>query len=192
MREVWQMRGAIAASCVILCACANSEQAAAPVASTTTVTAPAPMNRVAQAPVPPRTTAAPLSSVVPGSLRDFQINVGDRVFFSFDTANLDDTARQTLAKEALWLKRFPSVQVTIQGNCDERGTRDYNLALGARRAESVKQYLTVAGVSPARLTTISFGKEEPVCAESTEACWAQNRRAVSVISGAVPPNIAMR
>jgi len=162
-----------------------------PVASSA-VAAPQSMSRVASVPAAARNAPVVAPSVIPGSLQDFQMNVGDRVFFSFDTANLDDTARQTLAKEALWLKRFPSVQVSIQGNCDERGTREYNLALGARRAEAVKQYLTVAGVDTARLTTISFGKEKPVCSESNEACWAQNRRAVSVISGAVSPNIAMR
>jgi peptidoglycan-associated lipoprotein len=118
--------------------------------------------------------------------------VGDRVFFSFDSANLDDSARQTLGMEAIWLKRFPNVQVTIQGNCDERGTREYNLALGARRAEAVKEYLTIAGVGAARLTTISFGKEQPVCSESNEACWRKNRRAVSVISNLISPNVAMR
>jgi len=150
------------------------------------------MRNVAEAPNAQQETPATPSSVVPGSLRDFQINVGDRVFFSFDSANLDDTARQTLAKEAVWLKRFADTQVTIQGNCDERGTREYNLASGARRAQAVKEYLTVSGVSPARLATISFGKEEPVCSETSEACWAKNRRAVSVITNAIPPNVATR
>ena len=191
MREALRFPGTIIFGCVFLCACASNEPPIPPPASAS-ATVPEPMRRAAEASVAPQQTPATPSGIVPGSLRDFQVNVGDRVFFSFDSANLDDAARQTLAKEALWLKRFPAVAVTIQGNCDERGTREYNLALGARRAESVKEYLTVAGVSPSRLTTISFGKEQPVCAESTEACWSQNRRAVSVIKETAPPNIAMR
>ena len=192
MREPLRVPGTIVFGCVILCACASNEPKIPPPASAAAAAVPAPMRPAAQASVAPRQAPAAPSGIVPGSPRDFQINVGDRVFFSFDSANLDDAARQTLAKEAIWLKRFPGVDVTIQGDCDERGTREYNLALGARRAESVKQYLTVAGVNGSRLTTISFGKEQPVCAESTETCWAQNRRAVSVIKETVPPNIAMR
>ena len=191
MREALRVPGTIIFGCVFLCACANNEPVIPPPASASAAV-PQPMRRVAEAPVAPPQPPATPSSIVPGSLRDFQVNVGDRVFFAFDSSNLDDAARQTLAKEALWLKRFPAVDVTIQGNCDERGTREYNLALGARRAEAVKEYLTVAGISASRLTTISFGKEMPVCAESTEACWAQNRRSVSVIKETAPPNIAMR
>jgi peptidoglycan-associated lipoprotein len=192
MRETLRVSGTIIFGCIILSACASNEPTIPPPAPAAATAAPAPMRRVAEAPVAPRQTPAAPAGIVPGSLRDFQVNVGDRVFFSFDSSNLDDAARQTLAKEAIWLKRFPGVDVTIQGNCDERGTREYNLALGARRAEAVKEYLTVAGINTSRLTTISFGKEQPVCAESTEACWAQNRRAVSVIKETAPPNIAMR
>jgi peptidoglycan-associated lipoprotein len=192
MREDWPMRTSIVAGCIVLSACANNEQAARPLSSNSSVTQPAPMSRVAEGPGSPRGTPALPFSMVPGSPQDFQINVGDRVLFSFDSASLDGQARQTLAKEAIWLKRFPGVHVTLQGNCDERGTREYNLALGARRAESVKEYLTVSGVNPARLTTISFGKEQPVCADSNEACWSKNRRTVSLITDSVPPNIAMR
>lgn len=192
MREVSLVPGAIVLGCLILCACAeNQPPPPTPVASGS-VAAPQPMSRVASVPAASRNAPVAAPSIVPGSLQDFQMNVGDRVFFSFDSANLDDPARQTLGKEALWLKRFPNVQVAIQGNCDERGTREYNLALGARRAEAVKEYLTVAGVSAARLTTISFGKEKPVCSESNEACWTKNRRAVSVISNLISPNVAMR
>ena len=191
MREVLQVPGTIILGCLILCACAENPPPPTPVASGS-VAAPQPMSRVASAPAASRNAPMVAPSVVPGSLQDFQMNVGDRVFFSFDTANLDESARQTLEKEALWLKRFPNVQVTIQGNCDERGTREYNLALGARRAEAVKEYLTIAGVGADRLTTISFGKEQPVCSESNEACWTKNRRAVSVISNLISPNVAMR
>lgn len=119
------------------------------------------------------------------------MNVGDTVFFSFDSSNLEDVARTVLQKQAAWLNRYRTVTLQVQGNADERGTREYNLALGARRAASVREYLVALGVAPSRVDTISYGKERPVCIESTEACWAQNRRAVSVISGEATP-VAMR
>src|SRR5579871_2422985 len=138
------------------------------------------------APPPPRPPAPVQQSIVPGSVQDFQVNVGDRIFFEYDKSDLDDRARGVLQKQAAWLQRFGAVTLTIEGDCDERGTREYNIALGARRAQSVKDYLTSLGVSTARLETISYGKERPVCIESNEACWAQNRRGVSVIkSGSV-------
>ena len=125
-------------------------------------------------------------TAVPGSSADFQQNVGDRVFFAYDKSDLDDRDRQTLQKQAAWLQRYPTVVLTLEGHCDERGTREYNLALGARRAQAVKDYLVSLGVSGARLETISYGKERPICVQSNEACWAQNRRGVSTIkSGAV-------
>jgi peptidoglycan-associated lipoprotein len=125
-------------------------------------------------------------AVVPGSLMDFQTNVGDRVFFEYDRSDLTDQDRGVLQKQAAWLQRFPRVVLRIEGHCDERGTREYNLALGARRAQAVKDYLASLGVSQARLETISYGKERPVCVASNEACWSQNRRGVSTIqSGSV-------
>ena len=134
----------------------------------------------------------PGPTILPGSLKDFQVNVGDTVYFSFDTSNLDDTSRGVLQKQAAWLQRYRNVTLQVQGNCDERGTREYNLALGARRAASVREYLVSLGVAPSRVDTISYGKERPVCAESSEACWAQNCRSVSAISGEASPNVAMR
>jgi peptidoglycan-associated lipoprotein len=129
---------------------------------------------------------APVATIVPGSLQDFQVNVGDRVFFEYDKSDLTDAGRATLQKQAAWLQRFGAVTLTIEGHCDERGTREYNLALGARRAQQVKDYLASLGVAGARLETISFGKERPVCVESNDACYQQNRRGVSTIkSGAV-------
>jgi peptidoglycan-associated lipoprotein len=123
---------------------------------------------------------------IPGSQEDFRVNVGDRVLFAYDKTDLDDRDRQTLQKQAAWLQRYPTVTLIVEGHCDERGTREYNIALGARRAQSVKDFLVSLGVSAARLDTISYGKERPVCVDSNEACWAQNRRGVSVIkSGAV-------
>jgi peptidoglycan-associated lipoprotein len=127
-------------------------------------------------------------------MRDFEINVGDRVFFAFDKSDLDTSARAVLQKQAAWLSKYQGVTVAIQGNADERGTREYNLALGARRAVAVKEYLETLGVREDRLMTISYGKERPVCVESNESCWSQNRRAVSAIMNAVPSpnNVAMR
>jgi peptidoglycan-associated lipoprotein len=142
---------------------------------------------------PPAQVAYPSQpAIVPGSLKDFQVNVGDTVYYSFDSSNLDDAARAVLQKQAAWLERYRNVTLQLQGNCDERGTREYNLALGARRAASARDYLVSLGVAPSRVTTISYGKERPVCSESTETCWAMNRRAVSAISGENANNVAMR
>jgi peptidoglycan-associated lipoprotein len=124
-------------------------------------------------------------NIIPGSKRDFEVNVGDRVFFEYDSSDLSDTARGTLQKQAAWLAKYPSVALSVEGHCDERGTREYNLALGARRASAAKEYLVSLGVRASRMETISYGKEKPMCVESNEGCWAQNRRAVSVISGGV-------
>jgi peptidoglycan-associated lipoprotein len=122
-------------------------------------------------------------TIVPGSARDFQVNVGDRVLFDYDRSDLDESDRATLQKQAAWLAKYPQVTLTVEGHADERGTREYNIALGARRAQSVKEYLVSLGVNSSRLDTISYGKERPVCVESTEACWAENRRGVSSIAG---------
>jgi peptidoglycan-associated lipoprotein len=121
-------------------------------------------------------------TIVPGSARDFQVNVGDRVLFDYDRSDLDETDRATLQKQAAWLAKYPQVTLTIEGHCDERGTREYNIGLGARRAQSVKEYLVSLGVNSSRLDTISYGKERPVCVESNESCWAENRRGVSSIA----------
>ena len=126
----------------------------------------------------------------PGSAEDFQQNVGDRVFFATDKSDLDADARSTLQKQAVWLRRYPSVSITIEGHCDERGTREYNLALGERRANAVREYLRNLGVEPSRMKTISYGKERPVALGSNEDAWRQNRRAVSVVSGG--PSVAVR
>lgn len=131
-------------------------------------------------PAPP-VTAQP--SIVPGSAEDLRVNVGDTVHFEYNKSDLDDSDKTVLQRQAAWLQKYPEVRVTLQGNCDERGTREYNLALGARRANAVKDYLASLGVSSGRLDTISYGKERPVCTESTENCWAQNRRSVTVIAG---------
>ncbi|MEZ5830486.1 MAG: peptidoglycan-associated lipoprotein Pal [Dongiaceae bacterium] len=121
-------------------------------------------------------------AVTPGSVEDFQQNVGDRVFFDTDRYNLSAEAQSQLQKQAAWLKQYPAVTVTVEGHCDERGTREYNLALGERRANSVANYLTALGVDAGRLSVISYGKERPECTESNEGCWAQNRRGVTSVN----------
>jgi len=133
-------------------------------------------------PTGPMTHSTTQSSIIPGSAEDLRVNVGDTVHFAYNSSDIRDEDRGTLQRQASWLQKYPQVRVTVQGNCDERGTREYNLALGARRANAVKEYLVSLGVSSARVDTISYGKERPTCTESTEECWAQNRRGVTVIS----------
>lgn len=127
-------------------------------------------------------TSAPTSSILPGSAEDLRVNVGDTVHFDYDRYDVMDSDKAVLQRQAAWLGKYPSVRVTVEGHCDERGTREYNLALGARRANAVKEYLVSLGVSAGRLETISYGKERPMCSESSEACWAQNRRGVTTIT----------
>ncbi|SCA56803.1 Outer membrane lipoprotein Omp16 homolog [Candidatus Terasakiella magnetica] len=117
-----------------------------------------------------------------GTAQDFVVNVGDRVFFGFDQYNLTADARSTLEKQAMWLKKYPNATIALEGHCDERGTREYNLALGERRANAAKEFLVSLGVDAMRVKTISFGKERPVALGHNEAAWAQNRRSVTVVS----------
>jgi peptidoglycan-associated lipoprotein len=122
------------------------------------------------------------NGVVPGSQRDFVANVSsDRIFFGFDQFNIDAEDMATLQSQAAWLARNPAVQVTLEGHADERGTRDYNIALGERRANAAKNYLATLGVDPARIYVISYGKERPAALGSNEEAYAQNRRAVTVV-----------
>jgi peptidoglycan-associated lipoprotein len=121
------------------------------------------------------------SAATPGSQQDFVVNVGDRVFFETDSSELTDQARATLDKQAQWLSNYNRYAFTIEGHADERGTREYNIALGARRAETVRQYLVSRGVSAQRMRTISYGKERPVALCNDISCWSQNRRAVTVL-----------
>lgn len=120
--------------------------------------------------------------VVPGSQEDFVANVAaDRVFFGFDQFNIDAEDQATLRSQAQWLARYSAVRVTLEGHADERGTRDYNIALGERRANAAKNYLAALGVDPGRIEVISYGKERPAAIGSTEEAYAQNRRAVTVV-----------
>jgi peptidoglycan-associated lipoprotein len=144
---------AAVAAMIVMAACSNQQEAAAP--ATTTVT--------------------------PGSVADFRQNVGDRVFFDTDMSTIREDGRQTLGRQAEWLKKYTQYQITIEGHCDERGTREYNFALGERRANAARQYLIAQGIPAARIKTISFGKENPDPPGSDEAAWARNRRAVTAL-----------
>jgi peptidoglycan-associated lipoprotein len=122
------------------------------------------------------------SAATPGSQQDFVVNVGDRVFFESDQTDLSPQAVATLDKQIQWLQTYPRYQFTIEGHADERGTREYNIALGARRAQSVKAYMTAHGIDQSRMRTISYGKERPVAVCNDISCWSQNRRAVTVLN----------
>ena len=164
--------GAAAAS---LAACASHPKPA-PLAATT----PRPAAHAENAPAPSPGVG---ESVLPGSERDFVINAGDRVYFDFDKYDVRADAQPILDAQASWLNRYPAVRVRIEGNCDERGTREYNIALGARRANAVRDYLVAHGVSSNRITTVSYGKEKPIDPGSGEQAWAHNRNAHTAIVG---------
>jgi peptidoglycan-associated lipoprotein len=119
---------------------------------------------------------------VPGSQEDLLLNVGDRIFFAFDRSDLNADSRATLEKLASWMTTYQNVTITIEGHCDERGTREYNLALGERRSDAARDYLVALGVDGGRVTTISYGKERPAVLGSNEDAWAQNRRDVFVVN----------
>ncbi len=142
------------------------------------------------APLPPKpvqvTESAPIpQGPVPGTIADFKYTAGDdRVYFGYDRYDLSPQTRDVLRKQAEWLKRYPSTIVVIGGNADERGTREYNLALGARRADAVKAFLVSQGINPGRITTVSYGKERPIDPRSNEEAWARNRNAhTAVLTG---------
>jgi len=122
------------------------------------------------------------SAATPGSQQDFVVNVGDRVFFETDSTDLTPQSRATLDKQAQWLSQYNRYTFTIEGHADERGTREYNIALGARRAQTVREYLSSRGIDPQRMRTISYGKERPVAVCNDISCWSQNRRAVTVLN----------
>jgi peptidoglycan-associated lipoprotein len=126
--------------------------------------------------------AAPANTTVtPGSVADFRQNVGDRVYFDTDQSVIREDGRATLARQAEWLKKYTNYAITIEGHCDERGTREYNLALGERRATAVRQYLVAQGIPAQRVSTISYGKERPEVVGSDEGAWARNRRGVTAL-----------
>ena len=169
----------IAAAAATFAACAHKPPPPAPVASTP----PAPYAPSSEGPPPPM-SSAPMGPI-PGSQQDFVVNVGDRVYFDTDQYNVSGEGSSLLAKQASWLGRYQAVNVRIEGNCDERGTREYNFALGARRADAAKAFLVSHGVSPGRITTISYGKEKPIDPGTGEEAWGHNRNAhTALTSGA--------
>ena len=138
---------------------------------------------------PPGYQGAPSGSVergpLPGSEQDFVVNIGDRVYFDFDAATIRADAGPLLDAQSGWLRRYPEVRVRIEGNCDERGTREYNFALGAKRADAVRDYLIAHGVAAGRITTISYGKEQPIDGGHDDGAWAKDRNArTAVVEGA--------
>ncbi|MEL6568712.1 MAG: peptidoglycan-associated lipoprotein Pal [Pseudomonadota bacterium] len=172
---------------VSLAACAS-----APEPEPVEAPAPAPAPEPAPTPAPPPPPPPPPPPApetfgpVDGSIDDFRVNVGERVYFDLDQSRLDSDDREILMRQAAWLQSYPETRILVAGNCDERGTREYNLALGERRASVVKDYLVSQGIDPARIDTISYGKERPIAAGSNEQAWAQNRNGFTQItSGAV-------
>jgi peptidoglycan-associated lipoprotein len=168
------MIGLAAAS---LAACASRPKPAGPAE-------PTPPTPQAEAPYTP--TPTPQSPVdqgpLPGTVQDFVINIGERIYFDTDSYDVRSDAQPTLAAQAQWLNRYPAVKVRIEGNADERGTREYNLALGARRANAVREFLVAQGVSGSRIETLSYGKEKPIDGGSGEEAWAKNRNARTAIT----------
>ncbi len=124
---------------------------------------------------------ASAGAATPGSQQDFVVNVGDRVFFESDSSEITAQGRATLDKQAQWLQSYSSYAFTVEGHADERGTREYNIALGARRAQAVRDYLAARGVQASRMRTVSYGKERPVAVCNDISCWSQNRRSVTVL-----------
>ncbi len=121
------------------------------------------------------------SGPLPGTQADLVVNVGDRIFFETDSTDLTSSARTTLENQSAWLGQYPSLNVSVEGHADERGTREYNLALGERRANSVKNYLVALGVSPSRINVVSYGKERPAVPGANDTAWSQNRRGVTKV-----------
>jgi peptidoglycan-associated lipoprotein len=154
----WRMRGLLAAAAVVLvlAGCTNNPK-------------PEDMANGAYA--------------APGTPRDFITRAGDLVYFSTDSSELSVEAQQTLRNQVRWLKQYSELPIMIEGHADERGTREYNIALGARRAQAVRNFLVQQGISPARIRTASFGKERPVAVCNDISCWSQNRRAQTVVNG---------
>lgn len=164
------------AAATFLAACSTPAEETADTSGQTQAQPAAPQQQAA-----PRTDSTP--AIIPGSQEDLVLNVGDRVFFAYDRYDLDSEAQDALERQAAWMNKYPQVTVIVEGHCDERGTREYNLALGERRANAVKEYLVSLGVNPGRVETISYGKERPIALSHTESSWSQNRRGVTAVKG---------
>lgn len=176
----------LVAALLLVAACETAPEETASTAGGGATTTTGGGTGISTATVTPTTPSVSPSVVdtgpAPGSQEDLVINVGDRVFFDFDKAVLMPAAQRTLERQAAWLRQNPSVTISIEGHCDERGTREYNLALGERRATSAKNFLVALGINPGRISTISYGKERPAALGHNEAAWSQNRRAVAVVN----------
>jgi peptidoglycan-associated lipoprotein len=168
------MIGLAAAS---LAACASRPKPAGPAAPQPQPTQPTPPAQQPQVPQSP-VSQGPL----PGTVQDFVINIGERIYFDTDSYEVRSDAQPTLSAQAQWLNRYPAVRVRIEGNADERGTREYNLALGARRANAVREFLVGQGVSGSRIESLSYGKERPIDPGTSEDAWAKNRNARTAIT----------
>ncbi len=171
----------VAAAAMALASCAHKK----PTYPTQPPPMAAPERPVEQPPARPPAAQPVSQAPLPGSERDFVVNVGDRVYFDFDKYSVRDDAAPILEAQAAWLKRYPAVQVRIEGNCDERGTREYNLALGARRANAVREFLVSHGVEAGRISTVSYGKEKPIDSGSGDTADQHNRNGhTALVSGA--------
>jgi peptidoglycan-associated lipoprotein len=166
----------ITGAAISIAACASTPKPAPPAPPP-----PPPPAQEAPPPPPPPISEAPVGPL-PGSVQDFVINAGDRVYFDFDAYLIRADAEKVLAQQADWLNRYPAVKVRIEGNCDERGTREYNLALGARRSNSVREFLIAHGVSADRIATVSYGKERPIDPGTGEDAWSRNRNGHTAIT----------
>ncbi len=172
----------IAAAAASLAACATRKAPPPPAPTPAPAPAPEPAPPPAPTPPPPVVPTGP----APGSVQDFVVNAGERVFFDYDSHALRAEGSAMLDAQAAWLARYPNVKVRIEGNADERGTREYNFALGARRANSVRDYLVSKGVAGSRIETVSYGKEKPIDGGTTEEAWGKNRNAHTALTAGAP------
>jgi peptidoglycan-associated lipoprotein len=166
----------VTGAAVSIAACASTPKPTPPAPP------PAPPPQEAPPPPPPPPISEAPVGPAPGSIQDFVINAGDRVYFDFNAYSIRQDAQNILAQQAAWLNRYPVVKVRIEGNCDERGTRDYNLALGARRSNAVREFLVAHGVDGDRIATVSYGKERPIDPGTGEDAWSHNRNAHTAIT----------
>ena len=174
----------LSAALFLIAACETTPEEAATATGAGAATEPTGAAEITTAAVTPEPTevAPVVAGPVLGTQEDLVVNVGDRVFFDFDKAVLKPAAQRTLERQTAWLQQFPDLTVTVEGHCDERGTREYNLALAERRATAVKDFLVALGIDPSRVSTISYGKERPSALGHNEAAWAQNRRGVTLVN----------
>lgn len=179
-RRTWTRLAFASVAAISLAACAKKAKPSYPVQPPPAAEAPR-----TEMPPPPSDVGQQSTAPAPGSTQDFIVNVGDRVYFDTDSHDVRADAEPVLGAQADWLRKYSSVRIRIEGNCDERGTREYNLALGARRANAVRDFLVSRGVTADRISTISFGKEQPIDAGSSEESWQKNRNGhTAIVSGA--------